>query len=1522
MKIQRNKLVMAIFLATSLSVSSAGVKEGWDAIYQNDWAQGYEEFASVADTDKDGAFLAGMLGMDSTADTFNPQKAETLLIKAAELGSGEAAFNLAYYYSHDVFSAEPEVIQKYLQQALDSDIYEAYIMLFMQYDALQDAGVVILSDTMPQYAQHMYDKFGSPLSAFILGALYLKPDEISPGFPVDFKQSEKYLLESYNNGFKLALMGLVELYQTEGFENNGKAEKYENILQRDFFEILSEGEPTVSPIGIMTMLSPQVKENYEKELLEKAQTDGTAAYQLGKMRFALGEDQAAKALWKQAIELGEYQAAIELYRTAKWDEKSEFLPYIEMSANLSKNGELFYYVSKIYDGYDVSRDPDKARQYLKKAADAGHLEAALIVANGYTYSYRDNYNLREATKRYRAITQTHPEDARAYHELARLLLSSDGINDAASQKEAHELLLIANTLEPDQVEVQYFLALSFDFKAQDFYDPAKSLVLYDAIINSTDTDEVVRDYQNSALYRKAMLLKDGAKNVPADSALAFKILTALPYDELGNNGRFALAQMYEKGIGTAINVDQAIKFYRDVDYMVATERLATLLMAKNDPELTEEALGYWVSIVKRDECRQDLKAQLLAHYKTSPTVQKWLSDVYTYSNYTDDVDALGHLKKASDAGNTEAQLYYGKTLIGKRDTREEGVKQLKPLADQNNIEAIKALLEYANDSQEEQYYLQIADIQKDDQSYQRLGDYYKDQERYQDAIAWYDKVQDQERSFLQSSRQRAVEALEAFEDLKQKATSTTEIDGEAQYKYARHFRSKGDHDGYLSWLKKSSDNEYSRATEEMARYLANSDNPEEQADATLYYLRMVKSGDTDGYDGLYSQYVKGRDASLDHDFMLKAMNKYAQKDRVGEYYYRNLKKVADAMENLTSSDPAIQLKAQKTIADAYENGSGISKNDEEYRALLAQLDQKNDGDAQYQLGELFEYGKLGFEQDWSSAIKMYKKAQANGTRRSVDDKIEFYETIVLPAQQGNSDAMYELARHYDSRESYYNLDLKPIIQKLKLDAANGGSEEAILYLADRADGEESIDWLKKGVALGSNQAKYQLAKAYYYQQRNQSCGQKNQGIDPKVVDLLMEASTAVPSAMDFLMNIYLTNGQINEALALVEIQPEDERTASYVSLGNVYDNGKNGVEKDYARALIFYEKAFENSENANIASYIADIYLKGGNHVAQSDDKAYEWYQKALDVSLRDAESEKNYYRYRDGVDYSEHAKMLVSIGQTVLEEMSINDTDAYALQAVEWLKEAVLLDNSKAADLLSAYYYENDDMFLANLYKRLGDSWDKYSYEDRLTDEQKLQTDAMLEEIKDTQKYIPYRQRLEELQKSGESGNGRAYSELGEIYQTGEIVPKDMDKAIEMYEKAGEADYLYAYNRLGNLFRKGGEGDVTVDMNKAVYYFDLGAKAGDSNCAHQAGDLYYFGEGGMPQDYAKALIYFDMADPSDGRHHANAKYKMAYAYYYGKGNVTKDEQKAYDLLQSVKQYDDSYVDKALTEWDFSAVKK
>lgn len=132
----------------------------------------------------------------------------------------------------------------------------------------------------------------------------------------------------------------------------------------------------------------------------------------------------------------------------------------------------------------------------------------------------------------------------------------------------------------------------------------------------------------------------------------------------------------------------------------------------------------------------------------------------------------------------------------------------------------------------------------------------------------------------------------------------------------------------------------------------------------------------------------------------------------------------------------------------------------------------------------------------------------------------------------------------------------------------------------------------------------------------------------------------------------------------------------------------------------------------------------------------------------------------------------------------------------------------------------------------------------------------------------------------------------LGLAYLDGIGVASDVDKAVTLLEKAGQAGYDRAYNVLGNMYKQGGNG-VRQDFRKAYRYYCTGAERGHNMCIYYKGLMQYKGLG-CRQDYKEAAMTFlTSANDRD----ANSLYMLGLCSRNGYG-LAKDSAAALFCLQ------------------------
>ena len=163
-------------------------------------------------------------------------------------------------------------------------------------------------------------------------------------------------------------------------------------------------------------------------------------------------------------------------------------------------------------------------------------------------------------------------------------------------------------------------------------------------------------------------------------------------------------------------------------------------------------------------------------------------------------------------------------------------------------------------------------------------------------------------------------------------------------------------------------------------------------------------------------------------------------------------------------------------------------------------------------------------------------------------------------------------------------------------------------------------------------------------------------------------------------------------------------------------------------------------------------------------------------------------------------------------------------------------------------------------------------------------------------------------LKNAEELGSVAALNTIGLCYLTG-LVPdinKNIEKAIEYFEKASENNYVYAHNNLGKIYEKKG------NYQKAYEHYLFSASLEESWASNKLGQWYMNGTY-LKKDMKKAFEYFSQA--LDVPHYILnhwAYFNLA-KYFYLEGsyeaNIEKDIDKAIEYFEVCKNngIDESY---------------
>lgn len=112
------------------------------------------------------------------------------------------------------------------------------------------------------------------------------------------------------------------------------------------------------------------------------------------------------------------------------------------------------------------------------------------------------------------------------------------------------------------------------------------------------------------------------------------------------------------------------------------------------------------------------------------------------------------------------------------------------------------------------------------------------------------------------------------------------------------------------------------------------------------------------------------------------------------------------------------------------------------------------------------------------------------------------------------------------------------------------------------------------------------------------------------------------------------------------------------------------------------------------------------------------------------------------------------------------------------------------------------------------------------------------------------------------EQGDPHAQTRLGLLHYQGRYVtrgvPKDVDYAVELWKLAAEQGHSQAQSILAGLYAKGEV--LGRDDERAAELYQLAAAQGEGSAQWNLGDWYLEGRGGLKQDVAQAIYWYEKA--------------------------------------------------------------
>lgn len=149
------------------------------------------------------------------------------------------------------------------------------------------------------------------------------------------------------------------------------------------------------------------------------------------------------------------------------------------------------------------------------------------------------------------------------------------------------------------------------------------------------------------------------------------------------------------------------------------------------------------------------------------------------------------------------------------------------------------------------------------------------------------------------------------------------------------------------------------------------------------------------------------------------------------------------------------------------------------------------------------------------------------------------------------------------------------------------------------------------------------------------------------------------------------------------------------------------------------------------------------------------------------------------------------------------------------------------------------------------------------------------------------------------EKNNGKSFYDLGILYANGLGVVRNLNTALECFEKAAELGYGYSYELIGTMYWIGFE-NIDRNYEKARYWYEKAANFGSGNAKLNLGVIYSKGLC-VKTDYEKAVQFYISA-ANDGI--KEAQFNVACSFQDGKG-VEKNEKEAVHWFEKAAKLGD-----------------
>lgn len=532
---------------------------------------------------------------------------------------------------------------------------------------------------------------------------------------------------------------------------------------------------------------------------------------------------------------------------------------------------------------------------------------------------------------------------------------------------------------------------------------------------------------------------------------------------------------------------------------------------------------------------------------------------------------------------------------------------------------------------------------------------------------------------------------------------------------------------------------------------------------------------------------------------------------------------------------------------------------------------KSDCDvAQFNLGILYLSGnqELSLDKDYSKAVEYFKLA-ANKGNSDANTGLGFcyMEGMGVAKDLGKAKYYFSLAAVTGDKAALQNLSYllqqddngkkrleKKSIKQLTLEAEQGNSdaqyELSSRYLLgitlDKEHFGEGMYWLHRCTCQNHPGGIYLLKKLLMQNQSDLLLKEIKQGLLYEYI--LRQEVASYPSIVGFEeldcdVNLVKDDPVLQRNLGIKyrfgqEAMPPNyekaircfEKAAScndpdaLYNLGAMYQAGQ-GVKHDPTKAIYWFKKAAEvgNSD----AQFILGMLYKAGEHVTQNQATAAKW----LHMAAEQGDPEAQFYlgsMYRDGEGVKQSE-----------------------LEAIKWLEKSANQGDSRAqSDLGVIYQTGSEDI---QNHSKAVKWYQKAADQGNLDAQYNLgcMYQSGIGTAKDISKAIYWFEQAAQQEQMG------AQCRLGAFYLLGTYLPQNTAKALELLQKSANQGYSEAMHNLGFMYQNG-QG-VSQNYHKAIEWYKKAADQGNINSQNNLGFMYQNGKG-VAKNYSESIKWYQKA--------------------------------------------------------------